>query len=413
MSHKEPFAPTDPVAVFSKSVRALLATPIEVAKRKSRKPGFSGVSWLAIESFLRFLLNTTDFFTAILLSAGIVPVWRLYFEKSEDPTIWKIFVTAFCCAGIVWTWRIAVRSNDLDAVRAMILDFGKFLSGSRISKDAPTYKYLVGEYMSGYCTSRNNPIRTIRAACVCEEQDTFSVQNYYENHGRTATDWLCVMRAKRATAFLEASQFGAWLVYFHGFNRATQPTDRISRIFSTPVPFPGTPAGPKWCDSDGLLVDERFRLLAYLFINRSVGVDTKLHCFDPSQDGNLDFFHEADYILVHDPLCENFGACETLFIAIPGNERKCLRLNGRTIWSEAFRFEFYNRITQAHGSRQCDCIEDATTEKASRLAAMLGLSCNLRERWPEVKGAISAHSTNFPTSELHRLERRWGEWFPV
>jgi hypothetical protein len=411
-SEQSPLAPLDPGSAASQFFHAALKTPIQLAHSKSRQPGLKGIFWCALGSALRFILKAGQLFTTLFLSVGIIPVWRVYLEKGPGTASAKAIQTIICAISICWTYCISVRSKDSKAMLAMMLDFGKLLNGDRINRDAPTYRYLVEQYQSGHCTPLSNAILTIRAACRCEEQNTFTIQDYYQKHGKTATDWLCVIHAKQGASLLGPTHFGAWLVYFYGFNRAIQPTDRISRVFSVPTSFPETPSGPSWGDKNYLGDGERFRLLAHLFINRSAGVDTKLHCFDPSKDGNSDFFHEADYILISDPVCENSHSCETLFVAIPGNESKCLRLLGKTIWSEAFRFEFYNRITQAHGSRQCDCIEDATTEKAGKIAHLLGLSpSTLKDRWPEVKNAIESHLFDFPSNDLKRLERRWAEWF--
>lgn len=305
---------------------------------------------------------------------------------------------------------VSVRCQDRDALRRTMLDLGKLLGGKNtINKDAASYKYLVECYQTGQAAT-SKPTNTIQAAAECKNESTSRIQEHYRSH-YTASDWLCVIFAKPDAELMRDDQFGAWLEYFHGFDRRMKPADRIIRVFSTPVAFPVSPKGPCW--SIGYLNEEqRFRLLVYLFINWAVGVETKLHCFDPTQDENSDFFHEADYVLVHDPTQEKDHNGETLFIAIPGNERKCLRLSGRTIWSDVFEFEFYNRLTKGHGTRECDCIKDATTDNALELSLVLGLS-RLKGKWIEVSKAILTHNSSFSGLELSRLQRRWEEWFPT
>lgn len=186
------------------------------------------------------------------------------------------------------------------------------------------------------------------------------------------------------------------------------------RVFSTPVTFPEESAGPVWDETKFALDEnERFMLLAYLFMNRAVGVETKLHCFDPERDTETPFFQEADYVLVFDPASDSEQSCETLFIAVPGAAQKCLRLNGRSIWTETFRFEFYNRLTCGYKhTRDCDSIDDVTTANALKVADRMQLA-NLNCRWPEVSAPLKKYNPNFSPSELERLATRWNQWFPA
>lgn len=385
---------------------------IRVGRRLSNRRGFVGILGTAILTNARFALGAFETIIAVCLSVGMTPVFW-HFLSTEHEFYLKLLGAASYAGSIAWTWKVSVASRDREALLQIMLSFGRLLKGDGIDKQAAIYQYLVERYKWCDCTGAFNPIETIKVTSEnCKKQDTLEVEKYYGNHGKTAADWLCVIFSDRNTAFFDPERFGTWLCYFHGFNRRKQPTDRITRIFSTPVKFRN--GHPAWDDDSvaPLSHEDRFALLAYLFINRSVGVDTKLHCFDPTEAGNSDFFHCGDYVLVYDPAAPDHRRGETLFVAIPGNETECLRLEGRTVWTETFRFEFYNRLTEGHGPRKQDRIVDAATDQAVPLAALLG-QLDVNSRWGTIEEAIREFPDEFSGEEIGRLRNRWSEWFPA
>lgn len=370
----------------------------------------------------RFLLGAVETLIGAVLAPGIaVVLWSYCTASTADGSVLsriiasmlKIYGACSCIVLLFWTWHTAIRSRDRESLSKLLVDLGNLLSGSRMTERAHAYRYLLAQYREGRYSKFENPLNTIAATHKCELKPTSFIQEYYSERRKTAADWLCVISARKDTDFLQKKNFGRWLSYFIGFDHHKQPTDRIIRVFSTPVTFPEDSVGPAWDRSTyGLTEEERFMLLAYLFVNRAAGVETKLHCFDPVRDTDTPFFQEADYVLVFDPASESEQCCDLLFIAEPGDAQTCRQLNGKSVWTEAFRFEFYNRLTYGHRrTRKCDLIEDVTTANAAEVARTLHLS-NLSRRWHEVSSSLKEYNPNFSRNDLRSLARRWNQWFP-
>jgi len=412
--HPHPLEPAGRAAAVRWGFRSFLEKRIAQAEAKPLKHGIPGALGALRLAGLRFFLGLVETLIFAVLSPAVGYVLWSYFSASSDALWLKLYSLAGCLSLLAWTWTASVRSRDRDSLGKILIDFGKLLKGERITESTQAYQYLLAQYRQGRCSESDNPLKTIAATHKCESKPTSSIQEYYSDRRKTAADWLCVISAKKGTTFLQSKNFGKWLAYFHGFDHSKQPTDRIVRLFSTPVAFPEESIGPAWGEANYALdEDERFMLLAYLFMNRAVGVETKLHCFDPTRDTNTPFFQEADYVLVFDPASDNDENCETLFIAAPGAAQTCWRLKGRSIWTETFRFEFYNRLTYGHKhTRECDSIDDVASASASEVAGRLQLA-NLNSRWPEVSDSLKKYNPNFASNELDKLAARWNKWFPA
>lgn len=246
---------------------------------------------------------------------------------------------------------LIAKCSYLDSQNKLLYEIRKdviaLLAGARSAKTG-VYDWLYNAYKA---PGANNCDLVKALDCLnkyanpggLQETETKEITKDYRNNN-TASEYLCVIYANKTSKFMDKEQFVKQIAYYRAFDTKDKPRDRIVRIFSVPSTKEPNNGGYKWDES--LDEQQRMRLAIYLFINRSFGVETKLHLFVPEKTRSK-YFLSADYVLKVSPTEPT--SQYKLYIAKPGKETSCYVIESSdSIVCQSFETEYYTRLHGGH-----------------------------------------------------------------
>ncbi len=381
-------------------------------------PGLWGFRYAFEHGGLRLAATTAEYVSA--LAAVLWLVWEILdLVLRADPVLYgqrmKLFLLFGSVFVLLWvTLESLRRSRDRRELLALCRDGFRLSNPSLEVGDLATFRTSAEQFRCGICKKRNMPL-VLEAKLYPEGNHrrvaTQSIAQFYENgiRGDYAAEYLCVIYADQRTKLLDPSTLRDQFGYFARFDRSLNAKDRMTRVFSVPARL----AEPTNTFSCLLNQDRREMLFVLLWLNRSVGIETKLHLFRPHAhggDGSADydaaFFEAADYVLCRRPTHYEVAERNVLFVAVPGNERECVELRGPIC--RIFQYEFFSRLSASYNSgHKTDQIWDVTKGNAVELRRVLSVDvarCGVR-----ALRAIAGFSESFP-AQGSKLRARWMEF---
>ncbi len=356
--------------------------------RASRSP-----SWRWLWRPISWLAGRIEFI--LYVGVGIIAV--------ASALLWGPDVMAAITAAIAYVvavnWAVIeqARARSRKAVYGLLRDFAR--NPAAQSKEREMMRCTTTLRTSFWWIADPKPTKTATsfawrvASTFDRAPELGTISDHYFGNEERARDYLCVICANHTTQFLKPGTLSLQVAYFGSFRRSEMPRNRLTRVFSVPVAFTNEDHPSTSWETSGFSREMRQQLFAILWLNDTVGVDTKLHVFDPSHQECQDFFQAADYVICHDLTCDDPEERYTIFLLKPDEERRTSKLTGHDLYS-VFQCEFYQRVSghwnPTEEAKTRELISEVCVRKAGPVMDLLGLT--LKECSDVIGEVISGES---------------------
>ncbi len=416
------------------SAQLFLSSLTEVFKYRSKKRWTSKFRyypqtlWMVILKVSVALVHTWISIAAIIF----LILHSFGHDQTNGITFLSNYYLLFFILITCWYWKVAYDSREYTNAKHLLAKLIESNASGSHDLHLELFNYVATKYQIGVDKIKvEMPVEFI-VDVLCNNKDierleTSQLTERVCNSARTATDFLCVISAHSKTKFLQAEHFDSQLRYYKKFDRVERPRDRITRVFSVPVNLSEGQA--IWCDDQkctySLGEQQREMLAIFLWVNQYIGIDTKLHFFNPSlfdsarKERVPQFFEGADYVLSREPAQLELHKQHVLFIAYPDNETECVEIKNNAGICRLFQYEFYSRLTNAHdsGSSSERIYEVRRDDWTPILKALKLDSCKNRSMLKEkliatvkASAAMDTSGKKWANDEAILVGNRWDEW---